>query len=216
MRNLCAATLFALVAAPAALATPSGDVREAANLKSLLPHLDKFLAIPGAQRDKLDLDYRFSYDDRPIETGEMWLVLAGKDTPLTFTDGQIDWKSLAPHLSDNPKVYTRLGKGKGAITLEVSPRLNLKTRMETTEIEAAIDQVNSAIKKQAGMMSMFAPKMKGVSFSVDEGTEVSFHHRSGKIEALTVKDKAVAFTPGRKWQGALVFTKAPQTDEFIE
>ena len=165
---LSAATLSALC-----LALPSQAAeREWAKYKSMVEGLriDKFYAVPAAERDRVKLYITVKPRNKDLKPEDVVLtVVNGNERqplpPLT-PDYRLDFGAPNPRwMNDTARIVTTLPPGeKSAIGYEGVVVLPDGVQWPYASVMGSVGQMNNAIKKMAGAMSMFAPSVEVVVF----------------------------------------------------
>jgi hypothetical protein len=188
-RALVLAALLAL-AAGGALAQPR--LVDAGKVFALL---DKFYAIPAADRSLLAISYIWTRDGKPAPDIHPDLVVDGRHTPIPLgSDGRTRRLPTAAELAAHAQVAFDVPPN-----TKLSVRLSLDTAIPPArEVAAstcalAIVQANDAIRRAAGVMAVLAPKVKAVTFvGSDSGVAVS---AEGRTTPLPLIKGAPAYDP---------------------
>jgi len=131
--------------------------------------LDKYYAIPAAERDKINLFLSVKPKNKAYKPEDVVLtVVSGSERhplPALTPDYRL---SLIPNpqwLNDDTRIMTSLPKDeKSSIGYEMTTPLPAGTQWNYTPVMSSVDQANQAVKKMAGAFSMFAPSLKVVVF----------------------------------------------------
>lgn len=191
--------------------------RRIGTLDDLLPNAAKFLALPGEQRDRLDLRYMIRLKGQPITDARFWVVDGGERIGIPVgADGGVDLDRVAPLLPRGLDVWTDVEKGGGSVSLSLEPRLNPGTQMPAADLLRAVEQANAVIRKQAGAMSLLAPTMKAVAFTLPEGATGDMVFPDGRREALRrlADGRLSASVRALKKAERVEFSAAPLRDSF--
>ena len=145
--------------------------------------LDKFYALPAAERDKVQLYARLNPVNKAIKP---------TDVKLTIVDGAtrqpipLDARGLAlvvPNpkwLANDAKILTSLPAGeKMSIGFDLGAILPEATQWPYASVMGSVPQANASVGKVAGMMSMFVPKMTSVIFKFDKPAQLTIKARAG-------------------------------------
>ncbi|MHA4870477.1 hypothetical protein ACXZ1M_22570 [Duganella sp. PWIR1] len=155
--------------------TAQADEREWVPYKKLVEdlRLDKFYALPAAERDKINLFLTVKPKNKNIKPADVVLtvVSGGERQPLPALSP--DYRiTLVPNpkwMSDDTKILTSLPKEeKSQVGYDAVAPLPEGLQWNYAPVMGSIGQMNQAIKKMAGALSMFAPSVKVVVFK--------FHH----------------------------------------
>src|SRR5471032_1467527 len=147
------------------------DEREWVPYKKLVEELrlDKFYAIPAAERDKINLFVTVKPKNAKYQPADVVLMVVHGGERTLLTPLTSDYRmTLVPNpkwLSDDTKIMTSLPKDeKSAIDYDATTPLPDGTQWNYTPVMSSVAQMNQAIKKMAGALSMFAPSVKVVVF----------------------------------------------------
>jgi hypothetical protein len=166
MKKLALLTLLAL-----ALPLHAAE-REWAKYKSMVEglKLDKFYALPAAERDKIKLYISVRPANQAIKPQDVVLIVvngAERQTlpPLT-PEYRLDFGAPNPRwMNDTTRIVTTLPDGeKSGIGYEGLVVLPAGLQWPYASVMGAVDQMNNGIKKMAGAMRMFAPSVDVVVF----------------------------------------------------
>jgi len=150
--------LLALAAAAAVPGAALADVQRIPLVKAF-NLLDVYLGLPPAERTRFYLAYRALKDKRPDPAARATIVTAnGARTPVVLDGAGLvlhlptlaELKSAAVLEVEDPTL--RLG-------LELRPVIALSTRVDVGALVLAMAQVNAAVAKLAGPLSIVAPKL---------------------------------------------------------
>ena len=173
--------LFPLLLLP--LCAHAGE-REWVPYKKLIEDLriDKFYALPAAERDKLRLFITVKPDNKSYKPSDVILTAVKGKERLPLPALSPDYRmALVPNpawLSDDTQIMTSLPKGeKSKVSLMATTALPDGLQWNYAAVMGSVAQMNQAIKKMAGALSMFAPTIKSVVF------------KFGKPAQLTVGNK---------------------------
>lgn len=160
------------------------DEREWVPYKKLIEDLriDKFYALPAAERNKLRLFITVKPDNKNYKPSDVILTAVKGKERLPLPALSPDYRmALVPNsawLSDDTQIMTSLPKGeKSKVSLTATTALPDGLQWNYAAVMGSVAQMNQAIKKMAGALSMFAPTIKSVVF------------KFGKPAQLTVGNK---------------------------
>jgi len=179
MKKLVLLSLLALSAAAHA------DEREWIPYKKLIEasRLDKFYAIPAAERDKLQLFLKLVPENKAIKPADLTLaVLDGgeRQSLPVLADGRIALVPNQKWLADEAKTLISLPKTeKAGFDYDMITPLPEGTRWQYSPLMSSIDQSNAAIKKMAGAFSLFAPTVKVVVFKFAKPAQLRIESKDG-------------------------------------
>lgn len=139
--------------------------------------LAKLHAVPAAQRDHVRILFKLPADDPALRN--LVLTIASRQNPRLVTPdttGAIEFPYDEQLLGENPDVLVNLPPGK-KVSLEVDLRPVAPGGLETSyaDLMTGVDQANALIRKQAGMLSIFAPTLRSLvlQYSRAEGQTVT-------------------------------------------
>jgi hypothetical protein len=147
------------------------DEREWVPYKKLVEdlRLDKFYAIPPAERDKINLYVTVKPRNKNYKPSDVVLTVVHGSERQALPALSPEFRlTLAPNpkwMTDDTKIMTSLPKEeKSAINYDVVTPLPEGVQWNYTPVMSSVGQMNQAIKKMAGALSMFAPSVKVVVF----------------------------------------------------
>ena len=131
--------------------------------------LDKFYAIPPAERDKINLFLVVKPQNKAYKPEDVVLtVVQGAERhplPALTADYRLNLIPNPKWLTDDTKILTSLPKEeKSSTSYEVTTPLPPGNQWNYTPIMSSVEQTNQAIKKMAGAFSLFVPTIKVVVF----------------------------------------------------
>ncbi|MRW87419.1 hypothetical protein GJ698_25445 [Pseudoduganella sp. FT26W] len=151
--------------------TAHADEREWVPYKKLVEELrfDKFYAIPPAERDKINLFVTIKPNNKNYKPSDVVLtVVQGSERqplPPLSPDYRLALVPNAKWMTEETKIMTSLPKGeKSAVSYLATTPLPEGLQWNYTPLMSSVAQMNQAIKKMAGALSMFAPSAKAVIF----------------------------------------------------
>ncbi|MRX10754.1 hypothetical protein GJ697_23260 [Pseudoduganella sp. FT25W] len=151
--------------------TAHADEREWVPYKKLVEELrfDKFYAIPAAERDKINLFVTIKPNNKSYKPSDVVLtVVQGSERqplPPLSPDYRLALVPNAKWMTEDTKIMTSLPKGeKSAVSYLATTPLPEGLQWNYTPLMSSVAQMNQAIKKMAGALSMFAPSAKAVIF----------------------------------------------------
>jgi hypothetical protein len=132
----------------------------------VFPMLDKFLAIPPAERSRLILSYRVTQDGRPPADVHLNLIVEGRRTPLPIAaTGQVERLPSAADFSAHAQVAVDAPKGaKLGTMLDLSAAIPSGQEITAADCALALIQGNAAIHRVAGVMAIMAPHLSAAAF----------------------------------------------------
>ena len=157
--------LLALLAA----ATTAPRLAYAGEVKSVpidkaFPFLAAYLGLPAADRSRFYLAFRAYRDKHPITDAKATIVAAnGARTPIAF-----DRQGIVTHLPDVATLKSGAHVEIEAPPFQIGPELRCaaapSTHIDVAELGLALAQVNKAIAKLAGALSLVVPKLTAAFF----------------------------------------------------
>ena len=145
--------------------------------------LDRFYALPPAERDKLDIYLTLKPSNAQLKAADMNLTVVhnGTRTALPISDkGHLHLQPNAQWIAGDAKITTTQPKGeKIAVAYNLDAVVPDGTQWQYNKLMESVDQGNAAIGKVAGAFSLFAPSMKSVLLSFDKPAQLTIQARSG-------------------------------------
>jgi hypothetical protein len=139
--------------------------------------LDRFYAIPTAERDKVNLYLTIKPHNKNYKPSDVVLTMVrGADRqPLPPLSPDFRMK-LVPEqkwLTADTRIMTSLPKEeKSTVGWDATTDLPEGLQWQYTPVMSSVAQMNHAIKKMAGAMSMFAPTAKFVVFKFSKPAQL--------------------------------------------
>ena len=179
MKKLALLSLLALAA------TAHADEREWHTYKELVEgsRIDKFYAIPPAERDKLQLYVKIVPKNKAIRRDQLTLtVLDGSERqslPI-LAHGRFNLVPNQKWLNDDAKTLISLpASEKAGFGMDMLTPLPDGSQWHYTQVMSSVAQSNAAIKKMAGALSLFAPTIKVVVFKFDKPAQLRIESKDG-------------------------------------
>jgi hypothetical protein len=147
--------------------------------------LDKFYALPPAERDKVILYARLIPVNKSINPADVKLTVVdgATRTPLPPIDAQ-GRTLIVPNpqwLANDAKIWTSMPAGeKMNLSFDVGAALPQAAQWNYASVMGSVPQANAAIGKVAGALSLFVPKMKSVIFKFDKPAQLTIKARGGE------------------------------------
>jgi hypothetical protein len=141
--------------------------------------LDRFYALPVAERDRVNLFLKVQPVNKAYKPSDVVLtVVDGNErTPLPALTPDFRLAIGAPNpkwMRDEVKIMTSLPKeDKTAVNYEAVTPLPEGLQWSYTTVMGSVGQMNKAIKKMAGAMSLFAPSVDVVLFKFDKPAQLT-------------------------------------------
>lgn len=180
--------LLAVLALPcAALA----EEREWVAYKKLVEtvKLDKFYAVPAAERDKLKLYVTITPQNKSIAPADVKLsvVHAGGRQALPLDSrGRVQLVPNAQWLAEDARIWTNQAKGeKAGIGFSLDAVVPDKAQWRYAELMGSVPQSNTVIGKVAGAFSLFVPTMKVVILKFAQPAQLTIQGKAGEQRYTT-------------------------------
>ncbi|WP_322403294.1 hypothetical protein [Massilia luteola] len=145
--------------------------------------LDKFDALPPAERDKVVLYAKLVPVNKAISPLDAGLVVVdgASRTPMPLDASGRARMVLNPQwLAHDAQIWTSLPKGeKMRMGFDLGAVLPETTQWRYAAVMGAIPQTNAAIGKVAGALSLFVPTMKSVIFKFDKPAQLTIKTAGG-------------------------------------
>jgi hypothetical protein len=155
---------LALAAMPA---LARADAKPPVKLAKVFPFLDKYLAIPPAERNHFTLAYSFMVDGKPAAGLRAAIIEAdGRRTPLSFgPDGRATRLPNAAQLATASFAADVPPATKMGVSLAVEPLITPSLELAARDLELAITQANAGMAKAGGLIAFALPKLTGIIFT---------------------------------------------------
>lgn len=162
-RRAVMAAGLALAAAPA---VARAEGKPPIRLSKVFGFLDKYLAIPPAERNRFVLAYTFMLDGKPAPGLKAAIVEAdGRRTPLQIgSDGRALRLPTAAQLASASFAADAPAGAKLGVKLDLEPLLTPAQEFPVRELDLALAQANAGMAKAGGLVAFALPKLTGVSF----------------------------------------------------
>jgi hypothetical protein len=151
--------------------------------------LDRFYALPAAQRDKVLLYALLRPTNKNIAPADVKLTVvdAGARHPLPLD--QRGRSLIVPNpkwLADDAQIWTTLPKGeKMSLTFDLGAVLPASLQWDYASVMGSLPQANAAIGKVGGALSLFVPKMTLVIFKFDKPARMTIQAKGGEQRYAT-------------------------------
>ena len=146
--------------------------------------LDKFDALPPAERDKVILYAKLVPVNKAISPLDAGLVVVDgtSRTPLPLDANGRARMTLNPQwMAHDAQIWTSLPKGeKMRMGFDLGAVLPETPQWRYASVMGAIPQTNAAIGKVAGALSLFVPKMKSLIFKFDKPAQLTIKAAAGE------------------------------------
>jgi hypothetical protein len=155
----------------------------------VFPMLDKFYAMPAADRSLLVVSYFVVHDGKPASDLHAALVVGGRRTPVPVGgDGKVQRLPTAAELAAHAQLAV---DAPASLDTAIPPA----RQIPAAACAQAIIQANDAVHRAAGVMAMLAPKVKAVTF-VGAGSGVAVFADGRKTPLPEIKGSP-AYDPDR-------------------
>lgn len=145
--------------------------------------LDKFYAIPAAERDKVNLYLKLQPKNKDIKPAELTLtILHGSERiPVAIgADGRFMLVPNAKLLSDEAKTLISLPTTeKAGFGYDMLTPLPEGLQWKYAPLMSSVQQANKVVGSMAGAMSMFAPTVKVVVFKFAKPAQLKVEAKDG-------------------------------------
>jgi hypothetical protein len=182
MKKLLAAHLALMLALPL---SATAQEREWVPYRKLVEmvRLDKFYALPAAERDKVQLYARLNPVNKAIKPTDVRLTIVDGATRQPIALDARGQALVVPNpkwLANDAKIWTSLPAGeKMSIGFDLGAVLPEGTQWNYASVMGSVPQANASVGKVAGMMSMFVPKMTAVIFKFDKPAQMTIKAKGG-------------------------------------
>ncbi len=184
-------------------------------LSKVFVFLDKYLALPAAERNRFGPVYALMVDDKPAPGLKAMILEAdGRRTPLVLgPDGRPKVLPTLAQLQTAKLEVDVPATAKMGINLSIVPLLPLTQDLSAKDLDLAIAQANRGVSSIAGPMSFAAPKLKAVGFVGAVSGTLRF--ADGKETPLRLSNGVPIYDPKlAKGAVAVVLARAPSKLEF--
>jgi hypothetical protein len=187
------------MAAAGALAASSvarADTRPRVKLAKFFPYLDLYLALPPAQRSLFALAYFVYRDRRPAPDVKAYVIEPnGQRRPIGLDrSGRIvALPSLGELHGPGEVEIDAPASEKIGVGLQIEARFAPATSLDVHQLQVALAQANTAIAKNAGLLSFAVPKLTCV-YLLDAG--------SGRAVLADGRTVGLPVDTGRPYPGA--------------
>lgn len=178
--------LAAAFAATVLLSLPAGAAeREWIPYKKLVEtiKLDKFYALPAAERDKVLVYARMNPVNKAIVPPDVRLTVVDGATRTPLPLDSAGRALVVPNrqwLANDARILTSLPPGeKMSLSFDLGAVLPEGAQWNYGSVMGSVPQANAAIGKVAGALSMFVPSMKSVIFKFDKPAYMTIKSKSG-------------------------------------
>lgn len=209
------ALVLGLAAAAAMPAAGRAEAKPPVKLSKVFGYLDKYLAIPPAQRNRFVLAYYVQMNGKPAAGLRAFIVEPdGRRSPLALgPDGRVTQLPTAAQLAKADFVADVPPQTKLGVRLELEPSASPALSYNPRDLEQAIVQANAGMSQAAGLIRFALPKLTGVTFAGAGSGKARL--ADGHELALPLAEGAPFYDPQRvKGAVALVLARAPSRLAF--
>lgn len=177
------------------------DMREWAPYKKLVEtlYLDKFHATPSSERDKVLMFPVLIPSNKNIKPGDVVLTLVhagGKQAMPVSADGRVDFVFNPAWVNEGAMLFINQPKGeKMRLSFGLDARLPDGLQWHYASLMGSVRQANELIRRQAGALSLFAPKMKAVNLKFARPAQLKIQARGGVLTLASDADNAIRLKP---------------------
>jgi len=182
------------------------DEREWVPYKKLVEdlRLEKFYAIPAAERDKVNLFVTVKPQNKNYKPADVVLTVVHGGERHLLTPLSADFRmTVVPNpawLTDDTKIMTSLPKDeKSALNWDMTTPLPDGLQWNYASVMGSVQQGNQVIKKMAGALSMFAPSVKLVVFKFAKPAQLKIEARDGAKLYATDAQNQIRLKPESAW-----------------
>ena len=167
------------------------EEREWVPYKKLLEvsRMDKFFALPAAERDKLDMFVHLTPASKQLAMRDVALTLVhgGVRTPLPINaEGNLHLPLNQAWIAGDARIMTNQpAESKVSIGPGMNALVPAGTQWQYAALMGSVPQSNAAIGKIAGAFSLFAPTIRSVILKFEQPAQVSIQSRSGVKQYAT-------------------------------
>lgn len=174
----------------AAEAQTAGRIVEAARV---FERLQDFYQLPASERTLFRPSYAISLDGVSAN-GVFSLNVGGVSRPIHIDSRGVVLNPPTPVELQNGAKSVVATQRPARMNMSLEPVLPLGPSLASADVIGAVEQVNRAIDRFAGLASVFAPKMTGIAFTapataagvlvMPDGKRVALKYRDGAFEIL--------------------------------
>lgn len=194
-----------LVAAPALLlAGPAlAQARKTVATRRVFPFLDRYLALPAAQRTRFRTAYYLRREGAPAAGLRGWFVVGQARTPMrTNGDGRVSPLPTLAQWRDGELELDAPADSTFSVSMEIEPSLAPAASMPAAPLAEAIEQAQAAVRRVAGVMRFAAPRLTRVSMVGVGSAQVVL--AGGRQATLPLAGGHPAFAPARHPQARTI------------
>jgi hypothetical protein len=139
--------------------------------------LDRFYAMPAAERDKVNLYLTIKPNNKSYKPSDVVLTaVRGSDRqplPALSPEFRMTLVPDAKWMTADTRIMTSLPKEeKSTVGWDATTTLPEGLQWQYTPVMSSVEQMNHAIKKMAGALSLFAPSAKFVVFKFNKPAQL--------------------------------------------
>ena len=154
-----------LVAAPALwLAGPAfAQDRKTVAARQVFPFLDRYLALPAAQRTRFRTAYYLRREGAPAAGLRGWFVVGQARTPMrTNSEGRVSPLPTLAQWRDGELELDAPADSTFSVNMEIEPSLAPAASMPAAPLAEAVEQAQAAVRRMAGLLRFAAPRFTRV------------------------------------------------------
>ncbi|MFZ3286480.1 MAG: hypothetical protein WA191_06480 [Telluria sp.] len=177
------------------------DMREWAPYKKLVESLyvDKFHATPASERDKLLMFLMLVPSNKNISPGAVVLTLVhagGRQAMPVSANGRVDFVFNPAWVNEGAMLFINQPKGeKMGLGFGFDARLPDGLQWRYASLMGSVRQANELIRRHAGALSLFAPKMKVVSLKFARPAQVKIQAKGGVLTLASDANNTIRLKP---------------------
>jgi len=186
-------------------------------------YFDKFYATASSERDHVMVGFTAQRDDG--DPTPVVFVVDSRPQPVTVradVHGVYNLPVTPELLAEDPQILVDLPPAvKLAVSLELRPAPIGNTHLSYVDLMKSVAQTNALIKRQAGSLSIFAPRMKALKlkFASSSPQQLSIASASGAMVLTTNHDGEITVPFDQALYTAdppVVITAIPESVDFGE
>ncbi|MGV7210161.1 hypothetical protein ACLB1G_20175 [Oxalobacteraceae bacterium A2-2] len=165
--------------------------------------VEKYYAMPAAERDKVNLYLRLIPENKNIKPGDLKLTVLhnGERTAIPVSpEGRFTLVPNQKWISENAMTLLSVPKEeKAGFFYDATVPLGDGTQWPYNSVMGGVPQANNVVKAIAGAMSMFAPSMKVVIFKFSKPATLRIEAKDGAKVYSTDARNRIKLKPESVW-----------------